>query len=394
MANVYGYDMNFRFGLEAELAAAAGLGCDLTRIDFWRALGFDVILGLGRGCVTFSRDLLLQGMPIMFPADALVVGVRGVLRGDRELIDACRQLKDFGYELGYELDLVEFTVDQMSSPFLDLADIVRVSTAGMTRKKQAAVCADLTQRDVRPLASDVATPEQYEEAHEAGFWYFQGEFFREPALAPGRELPLLKAHHLALLREVNKPQIAYDELADLVKTDVVMTYRLLRFMNSAWYGLRQTVNSVRHALVLLGPQEIKLWVSLLVVRGLGEDKPRELFRQCLIRAKTAEAIAPLVGMGSQASELFLMGMFSLVEALSNVPLARVLEALPLNHDIIAALQAQRGPFALVYALIRQYEWGHWKRMSECAAALNLNENVLPALFGTAAQWADNALSSM
>ena len=149
LAKVYGYDMSFRSGIESELTAAAEMGCDLTRIDFWRALGFDVILGLGRGCVTFPRDLLLQGMPAIFPADTLVAGVQGDLRGDRELIDACRQLKD----LGYELELVDFAPDQMDSPFLDFCDIVRVSTAEMTQKEQAAVCAELTQRGIRPLAS-------------------------------------------------------------------------------------------------------------------------------------------------------------------------------------------------------------------------------------------------
>jgi len=388
LTNVYGYDMDFRSGFGAEFAAAADRGGG--GIDFWRAMGFDVILGLGRGHVTFSRDLLIQSVPVLFPPDTLVVGVPGDLRGDRQLIDACRELKD----VGYELELVDFAPDQTDSPFLDFGDIVRVGAAAAPQEEQARLCEDLTKRGIRPLAGGVASRAQYEEAKEAGFWYFQGEFFRRPVLASSKELPTQKAHYLTLLKEVNKPELAYDELEGLIKVDVAMTYRLLRFINSAWYGLKQTVSSIRHALVLLGPQQIKLWASMLLLRELGEDAPKELFRRCLMRAKMAEGIAALVAMHCHAQELFLMGMFSLAEALTNVPLARVLEGLPLSQDVKMALLAQGGPFGLIYETVEQYDRGQWDRLSESAAALDLDENALPAVFGAGVQWADNAISSL
>ncbi|MGB2820461.1 MAG: HDOD domain-containing protein [Phycisphaerae bacterium] len=388
LTNVYGYDMDFRSGFEAEFAAAADRGGG--GIDFWRVLGFDVVLGLGRAHVTFPRDLLLQSVPVLFPPDTVVVGVPGDLRGDRELIDACRQLKD----VGYELELLDFAPDQMDSPFLDFGDIVRLRMAAVPHDEQAALCEEITKRGVRPLASGVATPAQYHEAYEAGFWYFQGEFFRRPVLASDKELPSQKAHYLSLLKEVNKPELAYDELENIIKLDVAMTYRLLRFINSAWYGLKQTVSSIRHALVLLGPSEVRVWASMLLLRELGEDAPKELFRRCLIRAKMAEGIAPLVAMDRQAQELFLMGMFSLAEALTNVPLARVLEGLPLSQDVKMALLAQGGPFGPVYETVEQYDQGQWQRLSETAAALDLDENALPALFGSAIQWADKAVNSL
>jgi c-di-GMP-related signal transduction protein len=388
LTNVYGYDMDFRSGFEAEFAAATERGGG--GIDFWRVLGFDVVLGLGRAHVTFPRDLLLQTVPVLFPPDTVVVGVPGDVRGDGELIGACRQLKD----VGYELELLDFAPDQIDSPFLDFGDIVRVRTATGRHDEQAALCEEITRRGVRPLASEVATQAQYQEAHEAGFWYFQGDFFRRPVLASDKELPSQKAHYLSLLKEVNKPELAYDELENIIKLDVAMTYRLLRFINSAWYGLKQTVSSIRHALVLLGPSEVRVWASMLLLRELGEDAPKELFRRCLIRAKMAEGIAPLVAMDRQAQELFLMGMFSLAEALTNVPLARVLEGLPLSQDVKIALLAQGGPFGPVYEVVEQYDQGNWQRLSETAAALDLDENALPALFGSAIQWADKAVSSL
>ena len=388
LANVYGYDVNFRSGFEAEFDAATSRF--LGEGDFWRAMGFDAILGMGRGHIMFSRELLIRDVPVLFPPDALVVGVPGRMQGDGELIEACRRLKD----VGYELELLDFAPDQRNNPFLDFGDIVRVDAAAVPPDERSALCAELTRRGVRPLASGLATPQQYKEAEEAGFWYFQGEFFRRPVLMPGKELPSQKTHYLALLNEVNKSELAYDELADLIKLDVAMTYRLLRFINSAWYGLKHNVESIRHALVLLGPREVRLWASMLVLRELGEEKSREMFRRCLIRAKMAESIAPLVGMEARGPEMFLMGMFSLAEALTRVPLARVLDGLPLSGDVKTALLGRDGPLGAVCGAVEHYEWGQWDRLSEAVAALNLDEAAMPVLFASAVQWADNALSSM
>jgi c-di-GMP-related signal transduction protein len=388
LASVYGYDMNFRSGFSAEFTGAVARG--QATGDFARAMGYDVILGPSRAHVTFPRELLLQGVPILCPSETLVVGIPGDLRGDAELIEACRQLK----ELGYELELVDFTPDQMDSPFLDFGDIVRLRPASIAPDVQADACRQLMTGGVRPLAHNVNTPAQHEQALEAGFWYFQGEFFRRPTLASGEELPTHKVQYLALLREVNRPELAYDDLEALIKLDVAMTYRLLRFINSVWYGLKQTVSSIRHALVLLGPCEVRLWASTLVLRELGADKPVELFRRCLVRAKLAEGLSPLVGLESRGPELFLMGMFSLMEALTDIPLARVLEGLPLSSEVRGALLAQTGPFGLVHAAVQQYEWGRWDRLSETVAALKLDESAMPAVFAAAAAWADHAISNM
>ncbi|MGB2819464.1 MAG: HDOD domain-containing protein [Phycisphaerae bacterium] len=387
-ARIYGYEMDFQSGFEAEFAAAAERA--RAGIDFWRAMGFDVILGLDRGHVTFTRELLIERVPILFPPDTLAVGVPGELRGDGDLIDACRELKD----VGYKLELVNFTPDQADSVFLDLADIVRIGVAAMTGAELSAICGRLTGRGLWPLAAGVDTAEKHDQACKAGFCYFLGDFFRRPVLASDRELPSQKAHYLSLLAEVNKPELAYDELEAIIELDVAMTYRLLRFINSAWYGLKVVIESIRHALVLLGPREVQLWASLLVLHELGAEKPRELFRRCLIRAKMAEGIAPLVGMGSRASELFLMGMFSLVEALTDVPVARVLDGLSLGQDVKTALVDDKGPFGLVHAVVKYYESGQWQELLEPATALNLERLALPKAFGAAVQWADNAVKMM
>ncbi|HUT02107.1 MAG TPA: HDOD domain-containing protein [Phycisphaerae bacterium] len=387
LSNVYGYEVDLPSGFGPELAKLAAEGGG--GIGSWRSLGFDGIMGLGRGHLTFPRGLLIEQFPVLFPPEVLVVGVPRDPKGDRELLDACRQLKD----VGYELELVNFLPGQMDSPFLDFGDMVRVS-ASLPRRDQAEICEKLVARGIRTIATGVDTPRQHENAVEAGFWYFQGDFFRRPILTSAQELPSQKAHYLALLKEVSRPELVYDELETIIRLDVAMTYRLLRFINSAWHGLRQTVDSVRHALVLLGPREVRWWASMLILRELGDDKPKELFRRCLIRAKMAEGIAPLIGLGAKASELFLTGMFSLVEALTNVPLTRVLEGLPLNEDIKLALLIHAGPYGPVYEAVEHYELGEWDQLAGSLEELELDKDALPEVFVAAVRWADNAVNSM
>lgn len=384
---VFGYEVDFRFGFEAELAECPDTA---PGTDFWRAMGLEEILGLAKAYIVLSRDLVTKMVPVLFPAHTMIIGLPGDVADDDELIRACKLLKESGYALAID----GFRAKQMESPFLEFGDVVRVDAAATPDAEQEQICRDLTAMGISPWASKVDSPERFKQAMEMGYWHFQGDFFRRPVLGANREVLTSKALHLQLLNQVNKPELAYDELEAIIKQDVSMTYRLLRFMNSAWFGLRTSVDSIRHALVLLGPPLVRTWASALVLREVSRDKPDELFRRSLIRARMAEALAPELGMRSHACELFLMGMLSLVDALTDVPMARVLGALPVSQRIKTALLGGGGEFGTVLDLVLSYELGRWDMFAWDAASLGLDENAVPRAFVASSHWADKALSAM
>jgi EAL and modified HD-GYP domain-containing signal transduction protein len=244
------------------------------------------------------------------------------------------------------------------------------------------------------MARKVATPQEFDQAAGWGYSYFHGSFFSKPAIQPDKEISASKLVYLQVLNEVNQPELPYDELEDLIKQDVSLTYKLLRFMNSVWFGLRYEVRSIKHALVLLGPTEVRKWASLVVVGRTASDKPRELLLRSLSRARAGELLAPLIGMQAVAPELFLMGMFSVIDALVDMPLIDVLGKLPLNKNIKGALLAAEGPFKIVYDTIVAYEQGEWERFSSCAQTLGLDEGLVPDLFTTSLKWANNAIEAI
>jgi len=384
---VYGYDLEFRSGFEplCEAAIQDGEGGDLCGI-----VDLEGLVGLAKAHVAFPRDLLVMDLPVLFPPETLIVGVPDAGADDWGLINACRRLVEVGYELAVSYP----GTGTPGSPFLEFASIVRIDASNSCGNEQKKVCDELWGRGLHTLATNVTGAEAFNDAAGRGYWYFQGDFFRRPVIRPGKEIPVNKLHYLQLLEEVNKPELPLDELEGLIKQDVTMAFRLLRFINSAWFGLKTTVNSIRHALVLLGPPEVRKWASMLVLSALAEDKPEELFRRCLIRARMAETVAPAIGMEPRASELFLMGMFSLVDALTDIPLARVLSGLPLSKSIAMALLAERGEFAPVHRLVSAYEQGRWGAFSQAAALLGLEEGPMPGLFAAAREWADAALQCM
>ncbi|MGB2820222.1 MAG: HDOD domain-containing protein [Phycisphaerae bacterium] len=384
---VYGYQLSFRSRFESYYRA---LEANKSDADLMAFVNFGELTVGKKGFVNFSRDLLLMEFPILFPNDATVAMIPGGINSDEDALARCRELKQYGYTLAIN----DFGSQLLDSPFLDVADIAVVDFAKTPADERQVICEGLSDRRIAVLAGNVETAEDFDQAASWGYSYFQGEFFARPIVRPDQEIAANKLTYLQLLREVNSAALSYDDIASLVEQDVALTYKLLRFMNSAWFGLKFEVNSVRHALVLLGPKEIKRWVSLVAVRSTGDDKPEELLVRSLTRAKASEQIGILADMESQASELFLMGMFSVMDALADKPMGEVLEKLPLTEDIKNALLGTTGTFRDVYEAVLCYERGDWEDLSAAVAALKLDEEKVPELFRESLKWATDALKEI
>ena len=182
-------------------------------------------------------------------------------------------------------------------------------------------------------------------------------------------------------------------LENIMRTDVSLTYRLLRFINSAWFGLRRPIESVRHALVWLGTREIQKWVALVCLRSMSEDKPNELVVRAVARARMGELMSTKVGMGDHAPDLFMMGMFSMLDSLLDTPMQEILAPLPVNEQIKAALLEEPCQFRRVFDTILAYERADWSNFPTHATEIRLDEKVMPGIFTQSVEWAAEAFAS-
>lgn len=239
------------------------------------------------------------------------------------------------------------------------------------------------------VAEKVETRSELHQASEMGYTYFQGYFFSKPEIIVAQDIPGYKLNYLRVLQAVNQPEINLVELENIIKLEPSLTYKLLRYLNSAFFGFRTEIRSIHHALALLGEEELKKWASLIAMAAMGSDKPPELVVNVIIRAVFCESLAPQIGMLNRAADLFLLGMMSLIDAILDRPLPEILEKMPISNEIKEALLGGENRFRDVYETVLAYETADWREFAKKARKLNLHEETVPELYLKSVEWAKN-----
>ncbi|MFP4105347.1 MAG: EAL and HDOD domain-containing protein [Phycisphaerae bacterium] len=389
--DVFGYELLFRNGLDNFFPA--DMDADQATLDViagsFLVIGLDDLTEGRRGFINFTRNLLLQSVPELLPNEGVVIEILENIQPDEQTLAACRKLR----KAGYMLALDDATAEHVDSAFVELADIVKVDFMATTPEQQRELYERFSPYGVALLGEKVETQEEYQRAREWGYEYFQGYFFSKPVIRSGEKIPMNRMTYVQILTEANSPQPDYAEIQDLMKQDPGLTYKFLRFMNSAWFGFSAEIHSVHHALVLLGPKEIRKWFSLLALSKLGEEKPSELIFTSLLRARTCEALAGVARLGGRESDLFLVGLFSVIDAFLDMTMAEALERIPLDSAIKRALLGESNELRSVLDMAIAHETGAWEAMSQCAAGMGIREEQLLEPLSSGRAWARQAVAS-
>ena len=235
------------------------------------------------------------------------------------------------------------------------------------------------------LAKKVETREEFSACQKAGFSYFQGYFFRKPEILHAREIPKNQANYLRLLQAISRDEIEFTEIDSIIKGEASLCYRLLRYLNSAAFGFASEIHSVRHGLSILGEREVRRWVRMVAALGAGQDKPSDLVLSAMVRARYCELLGPKIPHGE--SDLFLVGLLSLMDAILELPMGVVLEGITLDRETRAVLLGQKSQLDPVYRLMLSQEAADWPKLSELCAQMKLPEGVVTECHWKAMQWA-------
>ena len=205
-----------------------------------------------------------------------------------------------------------------------------------------------------------------------------------------REFSGYRLTYVQILRAIGRAELQYDEMEDIIRRDVSMSHKLLRYINSAWFGWRMEIQSIRHALVLLGERDVRRWVSLVALGGFCSGKPQELLVDSAVRARLCEALARVAGFEGREFDLFLLGAFSLIDAMLDSTMEQALAQMPIAADVKAALLGDDSRLRQVLDLAVQYDDGAWEAFTETAAAIGLAESTVPPIHVEALAWAREA----
>lgn len=385
---VIGYELLFRSGEQNFFTHTDGDQASRSVISHTlHVFGLEELTQGRRAFINFTRSLLVQQLATLLPPDKLVVEILETVEPDDEVVGACKALK----QAGYALALDDFMFRPGYEPLTSLADIIKVDFLTNKGKQRQAFPKRFLPRGIRLVAERVETREDFNEGIALGYDYFQGYFFCKPELVAREDVPGYKLNYLRFLREVNQPDVDFDRLEQLIKRDVSLSVKLLRYINSAWFGLSHKVSSIRHALVLLGLKGLKQWASLVAVASIGYDKPMELVVTCLLRARFCELLASFSPSIGREADLFLVGLFSALDALVGRPLEELLNEVAVPDEVRDALLGSSNHLNEVYRLVLAYERGDWEAVTALAQSLSLDENLLPELYKQSVQWVNQIM---
>ena len=390
---VHGYELLFRNSEENVFPNIDGTVATADLVgNAIGAIGLERLTGGKLAFVNFTRSLLVGDYYRMLPTGGIVIELLEDIEPDDEVLAACARLKAEGYTLALD-DITAY--DERLERLLVHADIVKVDYLATDVSARRELVSRVGNR-ARMLAEKVETKEEQEEAVELGYHFFQGNFLSEATIVTGKSVAVFKPHLIELLSAASDPEFNFSEIEAIIRRDVSLSYRMLRFANSAASGLRQRITSLGHALVILGQQEVARAAALLAMADMGKDQPAELAISSLARASFMEALARTTRLEARPVEVFLTGLCSRLGSMLGLPMSEVIQRLPLTDEASAALMSESGELQSMLALAEAYEQANWNEAGKIAERLGIPDWDISGRYVKAIQYADevfNALAS-
>lgn len=366
---VFGYELLFRSSTQNFYDFTDGnrATADVVHNAFF-AMGFNEITSGKRAFINFTQDLIIDELPTLLPRDQVAIEILESVEPTSEVIEACAKLK----KLGYMLVLDDFYLRADYAPLIGLADIIKVDFLATEPSIRKSLVDRLGGKNLRFLAEKVETYDDFKEGLDYGYTLFQGFYFSRPVVITGKEIPVNHLTSLELLRELSQPEPDFDRIESIIKRDLAFSYNVLKLVNSAAFGLAHRLNSIKHALVMLGIRETRKLVSISLLRQMGGSKPEELLIFSIVRGRFCELLAPKIGLNDLRTDLFLMGLFSMIDALLDRPMHEILDELPISNQVKEALEGKEGGIRLILDLIIAYERGDWDSVNGLIMSLGLD----------------------
>ena len=391
--DVAGYELLYR--RTSADSAAGGIERSVMAADVvvhtFIDIGLDQLTSGRSAFVNFTRDMLLARAYTLMPPESVVIELLESVEPDEEVEAVCEELVSSGYALALD----DFVWSSGYRRLLELATIVKVDVLDQPAARLDEIAQQLATYDVRLLAERVETAEVRALCAGLGYELFQGYFYARPEIVKAQAL---MSDEIAIAQAMNvlRDARATDAEAEAAfGADVSLSYKLLRMVNSAARGGRG-VESIRHAVQLSGRTELSKWLALLLVSSIAARGAtnRELLHLAVQRGRMCELLASSIGRDRDTSALFLVGLFSLLDAISGMPMTDLVEAITLAPPLRDALVARTGPYAGPLTLAEAYERGAWSTVRQHASSSGIDAAQVGALYVQSLAWTRDRLLSL
>jgi EAL and modified HD-GYP domain-containing signal transduction protein len=382
---IHAYELLFRGGMENCFPGIDGdTATSRVLSNTFFTTGVEQLTGGKRAYINFPRELLVKKIPLMLPPEITTVEILEDVIPDTELIDCCREFTHRGYVLALD----DFEYSPCLEPLIEMGHIIKIDFMKSTKDEIMDYASRFVDNGKKLLAEKVETAQEFEEALQMGFSYFQGYFFSKPQVIRDTEIPALKMNLIRIMGEARRGDYDVSKLQKLVEQDVGISYKLLRYLNSPFFRRRNEITSIRQAIVMLGEMGIRSFLSVIILAELSQDKPDELIKSSVIRARICEQVGKVCHRSPDPSQLFTLGLFSHIDAILNSSMETIMRKLPLADDIKHALSGLESPLTDYLDLAVSYQRGTWERVNRLAGSLQVSQDLLPQIYMEALGFAD------
>ncbi|MFV2059184.1 MAG: EAL and HDOD domain-containing protein [Gammaproteobacteria bacterium] len=379
---LYAYELLFRSGITNQANFVDGDHATTEVIlNTFTEIGLTKIIGKHLGFINLTRSFLLGIYPLPECQDQVVLEILEDIEIDDQIIAAVKKLS----QKGYTIALDDFVYHKKLEPLIKLAQIIKIDVMALTKDELVEHVKILKKYDVKLLAEKVETQEEYEFCQKLEFDYYQGYFFCKPKIIVGKRPPANKLAAIRVLAKLHDNSSTSKDIEELIMQDITMSMRLLRYINSSMYHVTRKVESISHAIILLGLDTVKS-VATLVVLSKMEDKPQELIITSLVRAKMSEYLAQRY-VPELKDMAFTTGLFSIIDAVMDKPIEEILAQLPLAEEIIECLIHGRGEIANILKTVIAYERNDFETLKQTS----ITTDDLRKAYLSAVSWTDEII---
>jgi EAL and modified HD-GYP domain-containing signal transduction protein len=382
---VYGYELLFRSGWENCFRGDTDEATRMMIAD-GALYGFHELTHGAPTFVNCTHESLVNGLVTLLP-NSTVLEIVETIVADEEVLEACARYK----KLGYKLALDDFRMSEAMEGLLKLADYIKVDFRLSDAKERAEIMGQLKGTNATLLAEKVETEQEFQAAVEEGFTLFQGYFFCHPTVFSKKIMPANGANYLYLLSALSQGDFHVSQLALLLKSEIALSYQLLRLVNSASFGANRQVRSLEDALMLVGETQFRKLIINAIATETCRGRSSELLVHVLHRARFLELMAPYTG--ESATEQYLFGLLSLMDVMLDMRVTDLIAALPLRPEIKEALAGESNEVSAALRLFESYKDADWESCIGQSSMLHISESKLSDLYTESLAWAEKAIKT-
>lgn len=381
---IYGYELLFRANLNAKgfADAASGLATAVVLGGLFEQ-GIEQVVGRAKAFINFDYEFIMSDTIELIHPNTMIIEVLETVVVDSFLVDRIQYLK----RRGYKIALDDFAQNFYSYPMVPFADILKYDII--------VTPLETIQEDVKEaisegkilLAEKIETEEEFLQAKKMGFHLFQGYFFSKPKIFVGgpNAQKTSRIIYTRILAEIKKEDASYDKITKMITSDVNLSYRLMRLISHR--KEESHYSSIKKALIRMGLVEMERWIRVLMLQDVAQEKPVELLRLSLVRSRFGEFVAENSIYRNRKEEVSMMCLFSMLDAILDVPMTKVLEGMLISEDVIDALVDGEGSFKPICRLLAAYEKGNWTEVDTYAKIIQIDTGILYNGYIVSIRWA-------